>query len=395
MGARGERLVLVGARTFGTLLLLCGIPCWCRIIIPGQPFECSTRFSALGYPLNSEGTIVRLLSLERDPFLCTLNPDSSVANRIRNYTASNEHVPLGLVALDEGRGPCTLEHKVYTAASIGVSFLVMVTSSHVFPTRLRVASDPALLTNLTLLSVTIECRERILEATQFTNMGNDDLLGWRTDVLGPHHDVRVRIDSTVPARQDFLLIPLAFALLLTVWIFFPIRRVAHLFPSSDQVMSPDLLTEDFVSGLCCSPQVAHELISNCEDDEEPPSCPICLDPFQLDSKVTMLPCGHPYHQACVLPWLTKRQSVCPICKFDLMCPPSPPTSIELSHRYRQADSNSSVAALQSPGWGRSGRGPLLRDIRDRLQVTPRPVEAAATVVEAGQFHHELELSQSN
>jgi hypothetical protein len=270
MGTRGDRLLMrVGVRAFGTILILCVIPCCrCRLIIPGQPFECSTRFSASGYPLNTEGTTVRLVYLERDPFLCTLNPDSLVAHRIRKYTASNEGVPLGLVALDEGQGPCTLEHKVYTAVSIGVSFLVMVTSSHVFPTHVRVASDPAILANLTLLSVTSECKDRIVESTQFTNMGDDALLGWRKNVLGPHSDVRVTIDSTVPARQDFLLIPLTLALLLTVWVFFPTRRVSYLlFPSPEPLSSPDLLTEEFVYGLCCSPQVARELISHCEDEE--------------------------------------------------------------------------------------------------------------------------------
>jgi Ring finger domain len=312
-----------------------------------------------------------------------LNPDSLVAHRIRNYTASHKRVPLGLVASAEGQGqgPCTLEHKVYTAASIGVSFLVMVTSSHMFPMQLRVASDPSILANLTLLSVTSECKDRILRAAEFTSMGDDALLGWRKNVLGPHADVRVTIDSTVPARQDFLLIPLALALLLTVWI------SSLLFLSPDPVSSPDLLTEEFVYGLCCSPQVAHELISNCEDDE-PPSCPICLDPFQVDSTVTILPCGHPYHQHCVLPWLTQRQSVCPLCKFDMKLPTTSP-----HHHTLQVDPGSSLATLPSPERVHASPGSFLRDIRDRFGVA-FPVQEEGVTTEAAQLQ-ELELSQSD
>jgi Ring finger domain len=334
--------------------------------------------------------MVRLIYLERDPFLCTLNPDSLVAHRIRNYTASHKRVPLGLVASAEGQdqGLCTLEHKVYTAASIGVSFLVMVTSSHMFPMQLRVASDPSILANLTLLSVTSECKDRILRAAEFTNMGDDALLGWRKNVLGPHADVRVTIDSTVPARQDFLLIPLALAILLTVRIFFPSRRISYLlFPSPDPVSSPDLLTEEFVYGLCCSQQVAHELIANSEDDE-PPSCPICLDQFQFDSKVTILPCGHPYHQDCVLPWLTQRQSVCPLCKFDLKRPTTSP-----HHRNLQVDPGSSLTTLPSPEGGQVSSGAFLRDIRDRFHVASQAPEEGVTT-EAAQLQ-ELELSQSD
>mmetsp|Transcript_11363 Transcript_11363/g.27967 ORF Transcript_11363/g.27967 Transcript_11363/m.27967 type:complete len:389 (+) Transcript_11363:93-1259(+) len=52
-----------------------------------------------------------------------------------------------------------------------------------------------------------------------------------------------------------------------------------------------------------------------------PSCPICREDFKLcssdgDDKATELPCGHLFHLSCLRPWLEK-QSVCPMCRFQL------------------------------------------------------------------------------
>mmetsp|Transcript_28281 Transcript_28281/g.77626 ORF Transcript_28281/g.77626 Transcript_28281/m.77626 type:complete len:515 (+) Transcript_28281:211-1755(+) len=58
-----------------------------------------------------------------------------------------------------------------------------------------------------------------------------------------------------------------------------------------------------------------------ESDEPSDSqCPICLD--DMDESLPMestlkLPCGHDFHTDCIVPWLTERQSKCPLCKFDV------------------------------------------------------------------------------
>ena len=44
------------------------------------------------------------------------------------------------------------------------------------------------------------------------------------------------------------------------------------------------------------------------------SCSICLDDFENGEKLRLLPCGHFFHTACILPWLTERQGCCPLCK---------------------------------------------------------------------------------
>lgn len=52
--------------------------------------------------------------------------------------------------------------------------------------------------------------------------------------------------------------------------------------------------------------------------DEDHQCAVCLDEFEPDSEITALPCRHVFHTDCILPWLTERQSKCPLCKFDVL-----------------------------------------------------------------------------
>lgn len=59
---------------------------------------------------------------------------------------------------------------------------------------------------------------------------------------------------------------------------------------------------------------------NCTEEEEGNacSCAICLDDFEDKEIVRVLPCGHKFHDDCVIPWLTERHSNCPLCKVDVL-----------------------------------------------------------------------------
>lgn len=51
------------------------------------------------------------------------------------------------------------------------------------------------------------------------------------------------------------------------------------------------------------------------------SCAVCIDDLGSPSDgvyITVLPCQHKFHTDCIVPWLTERQSKCPLCKFDLV-----------------------------------------------------------------------------
>ena len=52
------------------------------------------------------------------------------------------------------------------------------------------------------------------------------------------------------------------------------------------------------------------------------ACPICLNQFQDQDKVKILPCNHIGHVECLTPWLTQYNHTCPVCKAS--CGPSNP-----------------------------------------------------------------------
>ncbi|KAG6395082.1 hypothetical protein SASPL_145673 [Salvia splendens] len=45
-------------------------------------------------------------------------------------------------------------------------------------------------------------------------------------------------------------------------------------------------------------------------------CPVCKDPFLVDSVAKVMPCNHNYHPDCIVPWLQINNS-CPVCRYKL------------------------------------------------------------------------------
>lgn len=45
-------------------------------------------------------------------------------------------------------------------------------------------------------------------------------------------------------------------------------------------------------------------------------CTICMEEFQIGSKVTLMPCSHVYHEKCIFKWL-KTSHVWPLCRYPM------------------------------------------------------------------------------
>jgi len=59
--------------------------------------------------------------------------------------------------------------------------------------------------------------------------------------------------------------------------------------------------------------------SACSDalDSSTETCAICIEEYEDGDRLRELPCGHRFHISCIDEWLTKVNSVCPLCKFDI------------------------------------------------------------------------------
>ncbi|KAF9433935.1 hypothetical protein BGZ76_008794 [Entomortierella beljakovae] len=53
-------------------------------------------------------------------------------------------------------------------------------------------------------------------------------------------------------------------------------------------------------------------------DMEEEACAVCLDEFSDGEEIRTLPCRHEFHCECIDPWLTRKSSLCPLCKYDCM-----------------------------------------------------------------------------
>lgn len=56
--------------------------------------------------------------------------------------------------------------------------------------------------------------------------------------------------------------------------------------------------------------------NNEKNQKEKPNCCICITDINLGELTVMLPCGHLFHDPCVVNWLEKNNT-CPVCRFEL------------------------------------------------------------------------------
>ncbi|KAI1794051.1 hypothetical protein LXA43DRAFT_189892 [Ganoderma leucocontextum] len=87
-------------------------------------------------------------------------------------------------------------------------------------------------------------------------------------------------------------------------------------------------------------------------------CAVCKDQFKLETEdpdeqvVVTLPCQHPFHEPCILPWL-KTSATCPVCRYQLVPQPNSHPSGPPGAGSSQSNASSSSGSTNNdiPGGG--------------------------------------------
>ena len=92
------------------------------------------------------------------------------------------------------------------------------------------------------------------------------------------------------------------------------------------------------------------LLSSFDNNEEP-SCSICLCEYEHGERVTKLPCGHIYHETCLNSW-TANHFRCPLCNYDLMDGYEQPLSAQQRARQRNLEEQRAFRTMALSTLGR-------------------------------------------
>jgi E3 ubiquitin-protein ligase RNF115/126 len=100
-----------------------------------------------------------------------------------------------------------------------------------------------------------------------------------------------------------------------------------------------------------------------EDTSKNLQCTVCMEDFVLKESVRQLPCGHKFHDDCIIPWLEMHGS-CPICRK--LFNSATASHSDNSHGSEPHSSSNQDQPSSSSGHPNSGRSPSSRyhDIND-------------------------------
>jgi len=86
----------------------------------------------------------------------------------------------------------------------------------------------------------------------------------------------------------------------------------HLNPHLEEHLNPHLEEHLNESEMRTLKKTKFSNVMNIKLDNK--VCNICLDEFEEEHFITILPCKHIFHSKCIEEWLSKYNQTCPICR---------------------------------------------------------------------------------
>jgi len=93
-------------------------------------------------------------------------------------------------------------------------------------------------------------------------------------------------------------------------------------------------------------------VQDFSDEDDLTDCLICLEPFDEEQFVTILPCRHMFHHSCISTWLSSRlyqnkAGKCPHCNLEIVAPKVEKDPLpHLADELREAQARNTLEALR-------------------------------------------------
>ncbi|KAF9390202.1 hypothetical protein CPB97_009769 [Podila verticillata] len=326
------------------------------------------RTAAFGPRIPDEGIILSLVAIETVD-----GSDQSACRPVKGGPAN-----MTWVALVERGGNCSFVAKVRNMQASGAAAVIVGDNQR----------------NSLITMYAREDTSDVLIPSVFIAQHHYRELRYLGMELGKEYLVKMTPDDMQWPVLDVIIFIILSPAFVVLFLYFMWRVRLH------QQQVADLAPTEVVSNLPIKVFYRAKLQEN-----DPVECVICLEDYEDEDELRVLPCKHQYHVACIDNWLTTRKRFCPICKRDICSSETTPllggTTSSSSSNHQRRNNNGTAPPSSNSGSSSSSR-PSNRRTRSSNQrsslssqpTAPRPQTGRAPETEVAPSEVRAEITST-